>query len=157
MNERSRETCVVLKPVAFPSWRDVCAVSVVGFYAMPGLDKANVSEYLRRIGQSAQSLLEFVRKDVAGGARLKWETHERTMQQMLEMGVKVDLESAWAVVVGVNVEFPPGKADGDVAQSFGNAWIPRFSSVMQFHVPFDDAPNLPIADGDPNFALLLQR
>jgi hypothetical protein len=124
---------------------------------MPGLNEAYLSEYLTRVGESARSLLEFVGKDVAGDAKLEWETGKRSMQQMVEMGATDDIDNTWAVIVGINVEFPAGDPGGGVAQSFGNAWIPRFSSVMQFHIPFDNAPNLPIVDGDPNYALLLQR
>ncbi len=146
---------MILKPFAVPSWKEICAVTVIGFYAMPGLDQAYLSEYLRLVGNSARSLLEFAGKDVAGDAKLEWETSERTMEQMIEIGATDDVESTWAVMVGINVEFPAGSAD--VVHSFGGAWIPRFSSVMQFYVPFDGAPNLPIRDGDPNFALVLQR
>ncbi len=157
MTTHPREQCVILKPAAAPSWKDICAVSVIGFYAMPGLDEAYLSEYLSRIGKAAHSLFEFVRKDVAGNAKLKWETGERTMEQMVEMDATDDVDSTWAVIVGINVEFPVGDPGAVVARSFGNAWIPRFSSVMQFHAPFDDAPNLSILDGDPNYSLLLQR
>jgi hypothetical protein len=101
--------------------------------------------------------LDFRVKDVAGGAELERETSERTTEQMVEMGATDDVDSTWVVSVGINIEFPAEKAGADVAQSFGDAWIPRFSTAMQFRVPFDDAPNLPILDGDPNYALLLER
>jgi hypothetical protein len=67
----------------------------------------------------------------------------------------VDPQSSWAVKVGINVESSGGKDGADVAHSFSNAWIPRFSSVMQFHVPFDDPPIIPILEGDPTRALVL--
>jgi len=125
---------------------------------MPGLDEAYLSEYLKRVGESAHSLLGFIEKDVSGDAKIKWESGQRSMEQMIEMGADADSDSTWAVLVGINVEFPgASNPGGDVAQSFGNAWIPRFSSVMQFHVPFDDAPILPILDGDPSYALVLKR
>ena len=157
VKKQPREQCVISKPFGVPSWREICAVSVIGFYAMPSLNEEYLSSYVRRVSESAQSLLGFVKKDVAADAKLEWETGERTTEQMLEMGATEDLDSTWAVIVGINVEFRSGDADGSVAQSFGDLWIPRFSSVMQFHVPFDDAPNVSILDGDQAFALILQR
>ena len=157
MTLQPQERCVILKPSPAASWKAICAVSVIGFYAMPGLDERYLSEYRARVGTAAQSLLEFARKDVDGDAKLTWKTDARTMAQMAEMGATDDVESTWAVCVGVSVEFAGGDPGPDVARSFGDAWIPRFSSVMQFHVPFDEAPALSILDGDPDYALLLQR
>ena len=155
--EELEEQCVILKPLAAPSWKQIRGVSFIGFYAMPGLTtEAYRTEYLKRVDKAAYSLLEFVQKDVAGDALLKWETVERTMKEMVEMGATDDIDSTWAVIVGVNIDVL-NDPSGEVSESFGNAWIPLFSSVMQFHVPFKEAPNFQFLEGDQDCALILYR
>lgn len=157
MTKQARDQCVIVKPFAAPSWREISAVSAIGFYAMPNLNEGYLSEYVRRVDKSAHELLGFVAKDIAADAKVEWQTGERTIEQMVELGATADVDSTWAVIVGINVEFRSGHSDNSVAHSFGNLWIPRFSSVMQFHVPFVDAPNLSVLDGDQSYALVLQR
>ena len=124
---------------------------------MVGINEAHRSEYLKRVDESTSSLLKFAGKDLAVGANVEWETAERTMDQMAEMGSPVESDSSWAVLVGMKVELSEADPTNETANSFGNAWIPRLGAVMQFHVPFDDAPNQSFLDGDEGFALVLAR
>jgi hypothetical protein len=157
VSSEAHEQCVILKPFPLDSWKQISAVTVVGFYAMPGLSEDLRGDYIRRVNESARTLLTLVAKDVSADAMLVWDTQERTMAEIIDLGAVADRESTWAVIVGLGVEFRNGEPDADIAQSFGDAWIPRYGSLMQFHVPFTDAPNVAILDGDPDFALLLQR
>ena len=157
MGQHPIAQCVILKPLAAFSWRKINAVSVIGFYSMVGISEAHRSEYLKRVDESTSSLLKFARKDLAVGANVEWETAERTMDQMAEMGSPVDSDSSWAVLVGMKVELSEADPTNEAANSFRNAWIPRLGAVMQFHVPFDDAPSLSFLDGDEGFALVLAR
>ena len=157
MNQNRLQQCVILKPLAASSWKRINAVSVIGFYSMDKISEAHRSEYLRRVQDSTSSLLKFARKNSAIGANVEWEPAERTMEQMAEMGSPVENDSSWAVLIGMKVELSETDYTNEAANSSGNAWIPRLGAVMQFHVPFDDAPSLSFLDGDEGFALVLGR
>jgi hypothetical protein len=65
----TRLRCVITKPLPVASWKDIVTVTVIGFYAMPGVPEEYRTEYLRRIGDSADALLNFIKKDVSDGAK----------------------------------------------------------------------------------------
>ena len=115
MNQNRLQQCVILKPLAASSWKQINAVSIIGFYSMVGISEAYRSEYLKRFDESTSSLLKIARKDLAIGANVEWETAERALEQIAGMGSPVESNSAWAVLVGMKVELSEADPTNEAA------------------------------------------
>jgi len=80
------------------------------------------------------------------------------MKRIADIQEKDPTGLIWGVAVEIQVLSDQGPTGSyDVAKSFSDAWIPRFSAMLHFAMPFTDADLINITEGQPDNSILLKR
>lgn len=149
---------VIKMPPPDLQWRRIRKAVITGLFAIKTRDPNTRAVIEREANEYAEALLPFVREALAPKSLLLWRLKKASIKSLAELQ-QIDSDGlSWTVLVQneiVSDAEPP--VDEAIAKSFADAWIPRFSAILHFAMPFSDVPLENITGGLPDKGIIFHR
>jgi hypothetical protein len=149
---------VIKMPPPDLQWHRLRKAVITGLFAIKTRDPDTRAAIERAANEYAETLLPFVRESLAPKSLLLWRLKKCSIKKLAELQQIDSAGLSWAVLVQnevVSDAEPP--VDQVIAKSFADAWIPRFSAILHFAMPFTDVPLQNITDGLPDKGIVFRH